>query len=262
MAFFGFGAKQAIRAPPEIKGRIRGPKLEVLVEGARGATFLEALELANGQKRVIASNKRLDSVLVGMESYNGPTEKYSCGLTVSDSYLLPGPEYRELKSALGYSDSCWSGTMCAYAEPGKKMGKRILSVDSETGQRHVFPVPQEYWKVRNGILVIEHPNYALVQDGRDLIVVSWRESDVNLLNGFPGENWRCLPDEGYGIPLGRKEPHTNLDARVAQRKWKGACVAPVQRRGSDREYLDFNPKWNKKASVIVEMPEQIFDEAS
>jgi len=141
------------------------------------------------------------------------------------------------------------------------MGKRIISVDSKTGQRHVFPVPQEYWKVKNGILVIEHPNYALVQDGGDLVVVSWRESDVGLLHGFPGENGRCLPDEKYGIPLGRSEYYTNLDARVAQRKWGGACVAPVQRRGSDREYLDFHPNWNKKASVIVEMPEQIFDEA-
>jgi hypothetical protein len=245
-----------IHPPAKIK-RIRGSKLRVLVEGAMGVSFPKALELVDKEGLVIASNKRLDRVLIGNNV--GETKMWAPCMNrhIVSHYPLPSEEYRELKSGFG----CWTGTMVGYGMGGKKLGKYVIYTDSATQDRHVFPVPVQYRKEKNAILVVEHPDYALVKDGKDLVVAVWDENAVGLVRGFPPENARCLPDEKYGIPFGNEVHYENNSARFV---WRNpAHVGPTYRfELSNGQIVDFTTGWNVKSGAIVEAPEKEFDEVA
>ena len=182
------------------KKRIRDPKLAVLVKRANGVPFVEGLAIA-GEGRVIASNKRLDKVLVGSDEWKN----------ISDAF------------------PCWSGTMTGYEKPGKKLGKSVVYVDSETNQRYVFPVPEDYKGAKDAILVIEHPDYTLERDGKDLVVAVKNIENISLVENFPSERGWYLTDEKHGIPTGNEVNSSNDDARYLWRIDDGSRVGPVAR---------------------------------
>ena len=94
---------------------IRGLGLELFIPREPGATMEEALERTKKEKRVIASNKRLDQALA------------------SD-------EWESIKDVF----PCWSGTMTAYEEVGKSFGEVVEYFDFETKLKYLFPVPQNF----------------------------------------------------------------------------------------------------------------------
>jgi len=243
--------------PPAKIERIRGPKLRVLVEGAMGVSFPKALELADKEGLVLASNKRLDSVLVGDKL--GETKVWApcMNRNIVSHYPLPSEEYSELKSGFG----CWTGTMVGYAMRNKKLGKYLSYTDSVTHDKYLFPVPVEYRKEKNAILVVEHPDYAIVKDGKDLVVAVWDEKTVGLVKGFPHENARCLPDEKYGIPFGKEVHYENNSARFV---WRNpAHVGPAYRFAlSNGQIVDVTTGWNVTCGAIVEAPAQSLDEVA
>ena len=150
---------------------IKGPKLEVFIPKNPGATMEEALARAEKEKRVIASNKRLDQALVGSD------------------------EWKSMQAAF----YCWSGTMTAYEKPGKKFGKTVEYVDDKTNIRYVFEVPSQYVGEKDSILVSEHPDYKLEMDGNNRII---RAAVVDLIERFPASGGWYLTDSKHGIPIG------------------------------------------------------------
>ncbi|NYZ73976.1 hypothetical protein H0O00_02450, partial [Candidatus Micrarchaeota archaeon] len=119
------------------KERVSGPNLAVFVKHSKGIPMEEALRRVDEAGLVIALNKRLSKALVGSEEWRSISEVFAC----------------------------WSGTMTAYDKPDQKLGKTIEYVDSETGTRYVFPVPEEHVGKKNVVLVAEHPNFTLETDG-------------------------------------------------------------------------------------------------
>jgi hypothetical protein len=151
--------------------RIRGPNLRVLIPCFLGVPFEEGLARANVEGKVIASNKRMSQALVESK------------------------EWKSISKGL----ACWTGTMTAYKKPGEKLGKTVEYVDSKTGDRWIFPVPQEHQDKTDAILVAEHPDYTLEIDGKTKIV---RAAQVDLIEKFPVENGFYLRDTKHDIPTG------------------------------------------------------------
>lgn len=167
-------------------GRIRGPNLRVLVERADGATFRWLLKLADEKNLVLALNKRVGRA-------------------------LETDERRGIRKAF----ASWTGTLVAYTKPGKKLGNVIEYNNEEECQRYVFPVPVIYRQEKDMVLVAEHPNFSLVRDGKDLVVIS---SEVAGIAQFPEESGWYPAENEYEIPFGEpcdpSAPHARYLWRV------------------------------------------------
>lgn len=183
--------------------RIRGPTIARLVKSDPGAPFVEGIAKADEKKRIICSNTRL-------------------------TYALFEGEDHRAKDAF----PCWTGTIAAYDMPGKKLGKKIESVDSLTKERWVFPVSEEFRGEENCVLVAEHPNYIIEVDGRNRVV---QPMDISIVRGFPISNGCYAEDQKYGIPIDQKaEPE--WDGRYL---WRiGKRVGPIARGFG---YVKFGP---------------------
>ncbi len=105
--------------------------------------------------------------------------------------------------------------MTGYEKPDQKLGKTIEYVDSETGVRYIFPVPEEHQGKKNVVLITEHPNFTLETDGKTRIV---QAKEVGMVSEFPvaSENW-YLGDQKYDIPTGKKVDGNNEAARYLWR---------------------------------------------
>ena len=210
---------------------IEKKKLAILVKRANEVPLVEGLRIAGEKGRVIASNIRLDMALVGSDEWESISEVFPC----------------------------WSGTMTGYESPGMKLGTSIIYTDQGTWQRYVFPVPEEYKGTKNAILVVEHPDYTLDKDGKDLVVTVKNIENISLIERFPSEGGWYLTDEKHGIPTGDKVNSSNDDARHLWRIEDSSRVGPVARGYYDYgcDYgrlvvLDDGPSFG--FGVVVEAP--------
>ena len=225
------GNTERIRGPDSEKSSIsspeRGSGLKVLVKRADGVSYRKALEFADKNNLVLAPNKRMTKALVETDEWKSMREAFAC----------------------------WTGTMTGYAEPGKKLGKFIEYTDPEDGQKYVFPVPEQYRNEKNMILVVEHPNFNLVQDGKNLVVEA---PEVVGLTHFPKQDGWYFGDEQFDIPTGKEASSSDEKARYLWRV--DSRVGPVARgyvyvydgnygRGA---YLDYGP--SIRFGVVAESP--------
>jgi len=212
---------QRLQKPIENQ-RTRGPKLAVLVKRANGVPFEEGLRIANNSKAAITSNKRMDKAL-----HSG--------------------EWRQVEEGLW----CWTGTMTAYKEPDRELGKKIEYTDPETGYRWVFNVPKEYQNKKNAILVAEHPDYTLETDGNNR-VIHVPEDKVGIVLAFPASDGWNLTDPLYGIPT-TKGGDESAGERYLWRIDKR--VGPVARDGFvyyNGNFVDLGNRPSDARGVVVE----------
>ncbi|MFN7991631.1 MAG: hypothetical protein U0R44_05730 [Candidatus Micrarchaeia archaeon] len=186
------------------KERIRGPNLAVFIRSDRGVPMEEALRRVDEAGLVMASNKRLGRALFGNYEWHA----------ISDA--LP----------------CWSGTMVAYDKPDKALGKVIRFTDPNTSMNYEFMVPREHWGKKNVALVAEHPEFTIITEGLDRLVVA---DGVDAIERFPlsREGW-FFDDEKHGIPLESRPAHPDgPSARHMTRNETGVCLVA---RGNERGY--------------------------
>jgi len=196
---------------------IRGQKLEVLVPSHRkGIPFDEAIKIAEQGKRVLASNERISRALMGSR------------------------EWRTIQHAF----TCWTGTIAGYEQPRKMFGATIEYVDPKSGKRWVFPVPKEFRGEEGGILVAEHPDYTLENDGRNVVVQAKR---VDIVRGFPEyDKVLSLGDDKHDIPHGGGDTRGDDDPderRLA--RLDSSRVGPAAR----YSYMGFNFQKNVDLSL-------------
>ncbi len=176
---------------------IRNSRLSVLVKSIPGLPMEDGLANAAKAGVVMALNRRMSHALIGSD------------------------EWRGIAAAL----PCWTGTMTAYVKPDEKLGKTIEYVDPKTGNRYVFPVPEEHQGKKNAILVAEHPDYILEIDGKNRVV---RAAQVDLVERFPASDGSYLGDAKHDIPQGEQvnsasdEPRRlwSTDNDEARRLWR------------------------------------------
>ncbi len=164
------------------KERTRGPNLAVFVRFKDGVSTETVLSKAEDAGVVLASNLRLSKALVQSEEWKSHEEAFTCR----------------------------SGTIIAYTEPGKKLGKEIEYSDPQTSFRHIFPVPEEHQGKKNAVLVAEHPDYAIEIDGKNRI---FRFTQVDLIEGFPASDGWYMGDTAHDLPSGDMVERMNLAAR-------------------------------------------------
>ena len=151
-------------------------KPKILVTRSNGVSFDKAFQTAKKQKARILSNKELDRVLVETDTWK----------SVKDAF------------------AAWSGTMTAYAEPGKKLGSAVEYQDPESKINWIFPVPAGYQRLKNAILVAEHPDYELVKEKEDRIVVNVPKDKIIVVENIPTENGAYAYDEKTRVPINQK----------------------------------------------------------
>lgn len=161
----------------------------VMIKKIEGAPLVETLQIADRKSDILVSNRELNrlprvgGVLLEGHNYGGPV--------FDMSNIIP---FRSV--------ACWTGTMGAYTEPGKKLGKILRYTDPKDGQKYVFPVPEIHRDEKDAILVVEHPNYSLEKDGKDFVVRVPNSEDISLVINFPSEDGIYQQDSKHGIPQG------------------------------------------------------------
>ena len=153
--------------------RIRGPRLAVFIK-SRTLLMEEVLRRADDEGLAIASNRSVN------EALGGGVHKW-CGIRDA----LP----------------CWTGTMLGYDEPGKPLGSFIEYTDQDTKVRYLFPVPLEHRGKSDIALVAEHPDFELLRDGGDRVVMA---SKIGVVARFPNSDDVYFGDPAYDIPAGDK----------------------------------------------------------
>lgn len=197
--------------------RIRGPNLRALAGIWDAVTMQKALRLADDGNFVLAANRRILRAFVE----NG--------------------EWVRLNGAF----LCWSGTMAGYKEPGRKLGRSILYTDPH-GVKYLFPVPREYRKERDMVLITEHPDFRLVWHRGRFVVDASR---VAGLGNFPERDGWYLREGEFGIPCGEAcgpdpappSPGAGYLLRLRRSVGLVACGNPFL--GSLADYAPLPPEW-------------------
>lgn len=186
---------QFAKTAPETQ-RVRGNNLSVLFNVAARPSFQKALERADAQNLVLAPNWRMDRALVGSNEWHRIRE----GIT------------------------CYTGTIAAHTKPGKPLGEAIMHEIPGTGMKIVFPVPSEFRHEKNAALVAEHPDYKLVMEGKNRVVVDTNYAE--LVAGFPSSDGWYKVDQIYEIPVGNQVSERDPGARRLVRggEWVGPIV--------------------------------------
>ncbi|MBN2122341.1 hypothetical protein JW721_04805 [Candidatus Micrarchaeota archaeon] len=246
-------AAYKIQPLPRKTPLVRGPRFKILSRGSGGGRlpgkanpvpFPRAVSEADWRNAVIASNKRLHNLLIEISKTPG---------------LHP------LRGAF----PCASGTLAAYVEPGTPFNEsRLFSsqeraiiftevkVDPitkrETLQRYIFPVPQEHAKKADAVLVSEHPDYSLLQDGNELWILP---SVIDCVGDFPGRNGFYRADETHGIPQGGRFYSWNGGSGYLWRKEGGAVVSVVRgEHGAHYDSVNMEETLSTPFGALIEAP--------
>jgi hypothetical protein len=189
------------------KERVRSPNLAVLLNNANGVPMEEALQRADEAGLVIASNKRIDRALYSSEGWKSKVWK-----SIIDAFPL------------------WTGTLVAYEEPGVRFGKTFEWSDYPDRHRYVLDVPEEHQGKKNVVLVAEHPNFTVEQDGMTRII---HAKEVGIVAKVPSNTGGWYSgDPVYSIPSGEQVDKRSDAARIIVRGYRGIRLAV-------RGYSDF-----------------------
>ncbi len=183
---------------PAGKADSERPGLVVLLKRSEGVPMDEALRIAEEKGYRLASNKALSEILVGSEAWKG------------------------VRDAFG----CWSGTLIGYDRAGKELGERIVYTDPKTYLKYIFPVPEEHRGKRDIALVAEHPDFTLVKEGNERIVLARK---VDWIGGFParyGESGWHVGDPRHDIPRGQEVAASHESARFMTREYAHVGLVP------------------------------------
>ncbi|MBN2121519.1 hypothetical protein JW721_00465 [Candidatus Micrarchaeota archaeon] len=185
--------------------RPRDMKLTVIVPRDGGKVdFLRAIKIAKDTGFPLPPNRRFSRIP------NNPDER------------------KEIEKAL----PGWSGTMAAYVEPGAELGKFVIYTDSNSGKRWVFPVPEEFRREKDSLLVAEYP-YLVKPEGNDLVISA---KNVDCIGQFPAEKagW-YLGDAVHDLPQGEmlNEDNAIINPKARQLLRLAKRVGPVVREKND-----------------------------
>lgn len=173
--------------------RVRGPEFTVLRTQANGIPFEKAVPLVDSLGLAMASNKRMTQALFQPTGWWKIRNAFVCYTGTHTAYIEPNTPFDE-KSLLVVN------------ELEKLAGTRYFvdHVDPETNKHWLYPVHPDYLGKQNSILVAEHPNYTLKEDGNRIITLpagmSLREA-VDLVGNFPAATGRYKGDPKYDIPI-------------------------------------------------------------
>ncbi|PIU09410.1 hypothetical protein COT30_04580 [Candidatus Micrarchaeota archaeon CG08_land_8_20_14_0_20_49_17] len=129
--------------------------------------------------------------------------------------------------------------------------------DSQTSERWIFPVPEQFRGERGSILVVEHPDFTIVLDGtKDIRVEPSDVNKVSVVSEFPASDGWYPVDPQHGIPTGG-QVNFSFSNPVNRYLWRLAegRVGPVGRGyGYRRDVGLYNVRPSFCFGVAVESP--------
>ena len=188
-----------------------------VIEFRRDLNFLQALALAKQEGSLIVPNDVHDRIL---------TE------TIDEQYLRQ-------------NYPVWTGTLVIYEKPNAPFGEKVV-LNSRVHQLNYsisFAVPEQFQGKTNCALVVEHPDFELInlKDNRYKIKLL-EGASINLIENFPTHSQRWYnTDPETKIPIGEPVRKSEKDARYLCRL-DGHYLGPVARDvdfgGYDRQVAD------------------------
>ena len=168
-------------------------KIEVMVPANNGVFAWEALELAKKRGKIII-----------------PLLAYKRIIESSISPILKREIPPHIKSGL----QAWTGTAIIYEAPDKPFEELVRfkwqEDMSSDPRKHlfaqfeiVFRVPRQFRGKTNCALVIEHPNFEIINSGNRYELNPKSPDSVHLIETFPKKvNGTYNPENEFGIPRG------------------------------------------------------------
>ena len=157
-----------------------------IIEFHVGLNFFEALELARKEDKMIVPNSIHDILLT--ESKDG---------------IILGKPYSSFKL---------TGTLVIYEEPDKPFGELVVFNWDRFGSEYFlsFLVPKQFQGKRSCALVIEHPDFDLVDLGNNRYEIKLvDESNIHLIESFPNKGGWYMPHAETGILQGEPVKESN-----------------------------------------------------
>ena len=195
-------SEQVKRTREMLREMTPGQALEV-IEFHRGLTIFEALALAKREGRLIVPNNVHDKILT-------ETRDEECLIQI---YPL------------------WSGTLVIYEAPDKKFDKKVVygRVDKNNVKSSIFfNVPKQFRGLRNCALVVEHPDFDLIDLGNNKYELKITDEKVHQIQDFPKSDGWYMPNTETGIPHGG-EVEQSSNSRYLWRIVNGSYLGPLIR---------------------------------
>ncbi len=149
-------------------------KVKQVIEFRRDLNFLQALALAKQEGSIIVPNDVHDRIL---------TE------TTDEQYLRQ-------------NYPVWTGTLVIYEAPDKKFGEQVVSSWKKHNVDYSisFEVPEQFRGKTNCALVVEHPDFELIDFGNNKYELRAADSNIHLVQDFAKKSGLYSTD--HGIPVG------------------------------------------------------------
>ena len=175
-----------------------------VIELHRDLTFFEALDLAKREGKLIVPNDIHDRILTETNDREYFRENYPV----------------------------WTGTLVIYEAPGKKLGKEVVFSWEYNKVKYSisFKVPKQFRGLRNCALIVEYPDFELINLKDNKYELKLLEgANILLLENFPKESFKWYkPDPETKIPIGEPVEKSEKDARYLCRR-EGAYLGSLAR---------------------------------
>jgi hypothetical protein len=175
-----------------------------VIEFHKDLNFFEALALAKKQGKILVPNYVLDRILM-------ETKAESTG---------------------------WTGTCVIYEAPDKPFGEKVVfgwKDDDEVQNLVRFAVPEQFRGKTNCALIVEHPDFEIVEVGKGTFELKADEGTIALIEKFPKQSAKLYEfDERYLIPVGEPKRESKLRRRLIRND--AEYVGPVARDFGDYDY--------------------------
>ena len=150
-------------------------QVKQVIEFHRDLNFFQAVELAKREGRLIVPNDIHDRILTETKDVKYLRQNYPV----------------------------WTGTLVIYEKPDRPFGEQAVFSwqHNEVNYSISFEVPEQFRGKRNCALVIEHPDFELIDFGDNRYELkAIDESNIHLVQNFAKQNGWHLTD--HGIPVG------------------------------------------------------------
>ena len=206
--------EQVKRARQMLREMTPGQALEV-IEFHRDLTVFEALALAQKEGRLIIPNDIHDGILTKIDDRTFINQNYPV----------------------------WTGTFVIYEAPDKKLGKNVIFSwkDNKVEYSISFEVPKKFRGKSNCALVVEHPDFDLIDLGNNKYELKITDEKVHQIQDFPKSDGWYMPNAETGIPHGEAVKGSS-DSRYLWRLEDSSYLGPVARVSYGRDvYLYYWP---------------------
>ncbi len=185
---------------PDLKGKIDWSKLDLskvftMATKENGLTMWDAIERADNAAYIIIPNQVHDRMLVEL-----------------DFFKTPGIEE-------GYATR--TGTLVIYTKPDTPFSNALTYSWEDSSSKTTYSInvdiPEKFIGKVNSALVIEHPDFDIIQLENNSYEIKAKEEKLFLLENFPKENGNYKYDEQFRIPIGKKLEDLDNTTRYLRR---------------------------------------------